>query len=84
MGKHTVQIKKWGNSHAIRIPTHVLNDLDLKENDTLEISVDKENQLIILNIDDGLTPYQRLLKNSSPSERTSFQWDDNPADRGVY
>lgn len=37
---------------AIRIPNHVLKQLELVENARLEIHVDKEQQLIILNVDE--------------------------------
>ncbi len=33
-------IQKWGNSHALRLPKHILDELKLKENDQLEVSLD--------------------------------------------
>lgn len=72
----TVQIKKWGNSNAIRIPVNILETLKLTENDWLEISVDKETNQITLKADDGLTPYQRLIpKHAKTPERKVFVWD---------
>lgn len=56
-----VRIKQWGNSKAIRIPKNVLSELNLDTDAELVISVDKENKAIILTVDDGLTPYQKLM-----------------------
>ena len=70
-----VQIKNWGNSKAIRIPRNILEDLGLEENSLLEISVDKENKSIILNVDDGLTPYQKLMEKGQKKERKPIVWD---------
>jgi len=59
--KQTVQLKKWGNSLGIRIPKNILEALNLDVDSFLEITADKENKSILLKVDDGLTPYQRLV-----------------------
>ena len=56
-----VQVKKWGNSAGIRIPQNILEALDLKTDDMLEIHVDHQTKSINLKVDDGLTPYLRLI-----------------------
>ena len=33
------QIGQWGNSLAIRLPKHIVQELDLKANDAIEVSV---------------------------------------------
>ncbi|WP_324729074.1 AbrB/MazE/SpoVT family DNA-binding domain-containing protein [Lysinibacillus fusiformis] len=71
-----VQVKNWGNSQAIRIPKNILEALNLDVDSLLEISVNKEDRTIILKVDDGLTPYQKLmLKGSERKERKPFIWD---------
>ena len=35
-----VQLVKWGNSHAVRIPKVVLDRVDIREGDELEIRVE--------------------------------------------
>ena len=40
----TTTITKWGNSHGIRIPKHILESLQLQESDTVELDV-SENAL---------------------------------------
>ena len=43
----TVKLKKWGNSLAIRIPSRVLKDMGLKENDHLLLwTLDGEMNLV--------------------------------------
>ena len=34
-----MQVSKWGNSLAVRLPAHVVEVLDLKEGDDIEIEV---------------------------------------------
>ena len=38
--KTTVQVKKWGNSLAIRIPSRVARDLGLQDDSHVEITTD--------------------------------------------
>lgn len=35
-------IQKWGNSHAIRLPKGILEAVNLRENDRVEIDIDKD------------------------------------------
>lgn len=71
-----VQVKNWGNSQAIRIPKNILETMDLNVNSILEISVDEKSESIILKVDNELTPYQRLMLNSSnKKERQRIVWD---------
>ena len=42
----TVTISKWGNSRGIRIPKPYLEDLGLKDNDTVDIEV-KDSVIMI-------------------------------------
>ena len=39
-------LKKWGNSHGIRLPKQLLNDLDIKVNDKLNIEVENDKMII--------------------------------------
>jgi antitoxin MazE len=40
------QLKKWGNSLALRVPTRLLAELNLSENSTVDVKVD-DGKLII-------------------------------------
>ena len=42
----TAIIRKWGNSHAIRLPKAVMELAFLKESDSVQISVEKEQVII--------------------------------------
>jgi len=39
-------IQKWGNSHAVRLPKAILDELMMRENDTIEITSKDDNILI--------------------------------------
>ncbi len=40
------QIKKWGNSQGIRIPKQILQKLDLKTSDLIDLSIEKDKLII--------------------------------------
>lgn len=40
-----MQVSKWGNSLAIRLPAAVVQALQLKEGDEIELTVDSEQEL---------------------------------------
>lgn len=42
-----MQVSKWGNSLAVRLPAAVVEALDLKEGDDIEIQVADERQFLI-------------------------------------
>ncbi len=42
-----MQVSKWGNSLAIRLPAAVVEVLDLKEGDDIEVCVDEGPRLAI-------------------------------------
>jgi len=42
-----VQVSKWGNSLAIRLPATVVEVLDLKEGDDIEVYVADDRELIV-------------------------------------
>jgi antitoxin MazE len=41
MATAKVQVVKWGNSHAVRLPKVVLEEAELRDGDHLEVRVDK-------------------------------------------
>ena len=42
----TTTISKWGTSQAVRLPKPFLDSLKIKENDTVEILLDKDKLII--------------------------------------
>jgi len=41
MGTVKVQVVKWGNSHAVRLPKVVLEQAQMRDGDQLEVRVEK-------------------------------------------
>lgn len=56
-----VAIRAWGNSQGIRIPKDILNKMNLKVSDKLDVSV--ENDTIVL---------RRSIEHRSFEERLAF------------
>jgi antitoxin MazE len=58
-----MQVAKWGNSLAIRIPAGVVKVLDLKEGDEIEISVAGARAFEIAKAPDAAALLARLHKH---------------------
>ena len=43
------RIQKWGNSLALRIPKHLADEIGLKENSAVELSL-RDNELVIAQV----------------------------------
>ena len=69
-------IVKWGNSHGIRLPKHLLESVSISENDTVDITADG-NILIIRKAE--LKRKHRTLKERlegvDTSKYTGQEWD---------
>lgn len=79
-----VQVKAWGNSHAIRIPKEVLDDLNIGVDSSFELTFDKFKKTITLSVDEGITPYQKLMMNSPKTKRKKFLWDRLEEEEDYY
>ena len=42
----TTNIVKWGNSQGVRLPRHLLDSVNLSDNDTVEVTVEKDSIVI--------------------------------------
>ena len=60
------QIKKWGNSLALRIPKLLALDANLKQNKMVELSIDKDS-IIITPIGEKEYSLEKLLKGVTKS-----------------
>ena len=58
------KIQKWGNSLAIRIPKSFALDINLKQDELVDLSVD-ESKIIITPIGGGEYSLEELLKGVS-------------------
>ena len=43
------RVQKWGNSLALRIPKHLADEVGLKENSAVELSL-RDNELVIVQV----------------------------------
>jgi len=56
-------IVKWGNSHGIRIPKAFLQNINIKENDSVDVILDKDKIIISKkNVKEHKTTRERLLE----------------------
>ena len=69
---YSTQLNNWGNSQAIRIPKHILDDVGLNINDKVEIEV----------LDDSIVikkkkpcSIRELLKNEANLDYKYEEWD---------
>jgi len=58
------KIKKWGNSLALRIPKLLALDVNLKQNELVNLSIDKDS-IIITPISEKKYSLEKLLKGVS-------------------
>ncbi|TDG73694.1 hypothetical protein C5L31_000941 [Secundilactobacillus malefermentans] len=66
--KSETKLTKWGNSLAIRIPKDLLEQLDMKEQDTVEIS--QQDGAIVIN--PKQTAIQELLRDYDKQQPYPF------------
>ena len=57
-----MQVCKWGNSLAIRLPAAIVEILDLKEGDDIQIGVAGDKNLVVKNSPSNLEVLARLRK----------------------
>ncbi len=74
MGEDSMQVAKWGNSLAVRIPASVVQALDLREGDDITIHVANERAFEIVKTPSRAALIERLraLRGTIPSD---FKFD---------
>lgn len=68
-------IRAWGNSHAVRIPKKVLDKLDLKSSDVLDISVEN-NTIVLRKSFEHKSFEERLAEYGGEISLVSFDWGE--------
>ena len=68
-------IRAWGNSQAIRIPKKVLDKLNLKVSDVLDISVEN-NSLVLRKSFEHKSFEERLAEYNGEISIVSFDWGE--------
>ncbi len=70
------QLKKWGNSLALRIPSYLIKELKIAEDSVVEISREGD-KLIVFPLKQGKFALEQLLeevtKTTLPKETTTGQ-----------
>jgi antitoxin MazE len=82
MGKVKVQLVKWGNSHAVRIPKTVLEQVAIREGDELEIRVE-EGRIAIEPATPKLTLASLVARITPRNSHREQDWGE-PAGREVW
>lgn len=74
-----MQVAKWGNSLAVRLPANVVQALDLKEGDDIIIHVASEREFEIVKTPKRAELIERLraLRGTLPSDFTFDRMDAN-------
>ena len=70
-----VAIRAWGNSQGIRIPKDILDKLDLKVSDTLNISV-SDNNIVLTRTHKHKTFEERLAAYNGEIDVCDFDWGE--------
>ena len=88
-----MQVAKWGNSLAIRLPAKLVEELGLKEGDNVELSAG-ENELVVTRTPDRLELLAEMRKfrgrrpNDYAFDRDEthgvYVREDAPAPRGFH
>jgi len=72
------KLQKWGNSYGIRIPSSLLKDLNIKENDVLDIKQDDKKIVIIKSNNMKKISLKKLFDQyNGENLAKDFSWDDN-------
>jgi antitoxin MazE len=59
------RIKKWGNSLALRIPKYIASDINLKMNEKVSLSINKDS-IIITPVGRKKYSLEKLLEEITP------------------
>ncbi|MCM1053767.1 MAG: AbrB/MazE/SpoVT family DNA-binding domain-containing protein [Ruminococcus sp.] len=78
------KLQKWGNSNGIRIPNSYLKSLNLKANDMVELTQEKDKIIIAKKKKQHLTLEERIkmFKEVSDEEKGNVEYYDWGEDLG--
>ena len=82
MGTVKVQVVKWGNSHAVRLPKRVLEQAQLRDGDELDVRVEKDH--IVLEPASPRLTLRDLVSRITPRNRHGEQDWGKPVGREVW
>lgn len=77
------RIQKWGNSNGIRIPKNLLDSLDLKSDDLVDIKKEGEKIVISKKRVQKISLKERIASYKGPNLCNEFEWDE-PAGKEIW
>jgi antitoxin MazE len=75
-----VQVSKWGNSLAVRLPKKLVEDLGLVEGDNVNV-VSADVETIVIAKDDGQGDFIRRLRDLQTPGPEGFVWNREDANK---
>ena len=75
-----VKLQKWGNSKGIRIPTNVIKDLKIHENDRLELVKEGDKIIITKKSNNYFSLIDRISEYEGKNLCQEFDWGDAMGD----
>lgn len=72
-----LQVKKWGNSSAIRLPQAILEQFDMRENDKFDVII--ENQSLTLRPSKKGYSISELMAEMPDGLPMIEEWENMPA-----
>lgn len=70
------RLQKWGNSLGIRIPKSLLNSLNLKEDDILDLDVEENKIIIVKSTQSKIDLAKRFKDYYGENLAKDFSWDE--------
>ena len=70
------RLQKWGNSAGIRIPKSILNSLNIKINDILDIEQNDEKIIISISKKKKISLEERFKNYNGKNLSKDFSWDE--------
>lgn len=72
--KDKTRITQWGNSKATRIPSHVVKQLDLKDNQSLKVTV-KNDSIVLTSERKHPTNIHKLFEGWTDDRKNNHELD---------
>ena len=72
-----IKLQRWGNSLGVRIPKNIINTLQLKENDILEIKEEDKRIIVFKAKKNKISLIERFSNYSGENLSKEFEWDNS-------
>ena len=72
-----IKLQKWGNSYGIRVPKNILDSLNIKSNDILNIKQEEDKIVITKSNKNKISLEELFNKYKGDNLSKEFCWDEN-------